>query len=237
MPAPISVQSTRAGLCPHGLPSSACPICNGGGGGGGRVRETVASKPTISTEWSFMKCYAVGLALKVQDARAENAKTALQQQMEFAKELGKNIQNIADKIQTAIQNIQNVSPQFIQNALQVLNNTVLTPLMNLVAQIPKLIEKLVGLQQRLGTMLQQAGEKLTAILGEIKNFIEKKIVDDIKKKVKDLIFFFMANLEDENYKQDDSLEVFKAREMKKYLVNLVTKIKKRNDDENRNDKE
>ena len=71
MPAPISVQSTRAGLCPHGLPPSACPICNGGGGGGGRVRETVASKPTISTEWSFMKCYAVGLALKVQDARVE----------------------------------------------------------------------------------------------------------------------------------------------------------------------
>ena len=237
MPAPISVQSTRAGLCPHGLPPSACPICNGGGGGGGRVREAVASKPTISTEWSFMKCYAAGLALKVQDARVENAKTTLEQQLQFAKELNKNIQNIADKIQTAIQNIQNISPQFVQNIIQVLNNTILTPLMHLVAQLPKLIEKMVDLQQRLGTMLQQAGEKLTAILGEIKNFIEKKIVEDIKKEIKKLLFFFMPNLEDENYNGDDKLEVFKAREMKKYLVNLVTKIKKRNDDENRSDKE
>ena len=184
-----------------------------------------------------MKCYAAGLALKAQDARVENAKTTLQQQMEFAKELGKNIQNIADKIQNTIQNIQNASPQFVQNTLQVLNKFVITPLMNLVAQIPKLIEKMVDLQQRLGTMLQQAGEKLTAILGEIKNFIEKKIVDDIKKKVKDFFFFFMANLEDENYKSDDALEVFKSREMKKYLVNLVTNIKKRNENEDRSDKE
>ena len=47
----------------------------------------------------------------------------------------------------------------------------------------------------------------------------------------------MPNLEDENYKGDDGLEVFKAREMKKYLVNLVTKIKKRNENEDRSDKE
>ena len=96
---------------------------------------------------------------------------------------------------------------------------------------------MVDLQQRLGTMLQQAGEKLTAILGEIKNFIEKKIVDDIKKQIRKLLFFFMPNLEDENYKGDDGLEVFKVREMKKYLVNLVTKIKKRNKNEDRSDKE
>ncbi len=239
MPSPIATQNTRAGLCPHGLPPSACPICSGGAmGGGGRARDAVATKPMNTGEWSFMKCYAAGLALKAQDARVENAKTTLERQMEFAKELGKNIQNIADKIQNTIQNIQNISPKFVQNVIQVMNNFIITPLMNMIAQIPKLIEKMVDLQQRLGTILQQSGEKLAAILGEVKNFIEKKIIDDVKQKLKKLLLFFAdVNVEDENYKEDDSLAVFKSREMKKYLVNLVTKLKKRNEDEDRSDKE
>lgn len=238
MPAPISLQSNnRAGLCPHGLPPSACPICSGGGmAGGGKAKEAVATRPMNSGEWSFMKCYAAGLAMRAQEARVENAKTAFERQIEFAQQLGKNIQNIADKIHNAIQNIQNITPSFIQNTLQVITNVIINPILNLISQIPKLIEKMAELQQKLGNMLQQAGEKLVAILGDIKNFVDRKIIENIKKKVGKLFLFFMANLEDENYRNDDALEVFKSREMKKYLVNLVTKIKKRNKDEDRSNK-
>ena len=239
MPTPISLQSNnRAGLCPHGLPPSACPICSGGGmAGGGRVKEAVASKPINSGEWSFMKCYAAGLAMRAQEARVENAKTAFERQIEFAQQLGKNIQNIADKIQNAIQNLQNSSPVIIQNILQVINNSIINPILNLMSQIPKLIENLAEFQKKLGEMLQQAGEKLTALLGDIKNFIDRKVIENIKKQIKKFFLWFTTDLEDENYKNDDALEVFKAREMKKYLVNIVTKIKKRNNNDNRTNKE
>jgi len=236
MSSPIAAQSnSRAGLCPHGLPPAACPICSGGGGmGGARMKNSPpVSKPVHSGEWSFMKCYAAGLAIRAQEARVENAKTAFERQIEFAQQLGKNIQNIADKIHNAIQNIQNISPQFIQNTLQVITNFVINPILNLIAQIPKLIEKMADLQQKLGNMLLQAGEKLTAILGDIKNFINKKVFENIKKQAKKFFLFFVSNVEDENYKNDDSLAVFKAKELRKYIVQLLKPIRKRNDDTNR----
>jgi hypothetical protein len=230
MSSPVTTQAnTRAGLCPHGLPPAACPICSGGMGGGGRMRNTAPTKPAHSGEWSFMKCYAAGMAIKAQHMRAENAKNVFEKQIEFAKQLGENIRNLAERIQNAIQNIQNSAPKFIQNTLNVLNNVIITPLLNLISQLPKVIEKFVQFQQRAGELLQQAGEKLAAILGDIKNFVDRKIVENLKKKAKKFILFFMSNTEDENYKNDDTLAVFKAREIKKYIVKIFSKDKKRKD--------
>lgn len=236
MSSPITAPqvNNRAGLCPHGLPPAACPICSGGGMGGAKMKDTApATKPMHSGEWSFMKCYAAGLAIRAQEARVENAKTAFEQQIEFAKQLGKNIQNITDKIQQVMQNIQNAAPKMLQNIVQVVNNLIITPMLNLVAQIPKLIEKFADFQQKLGTMLLQAGEKLTALLGDLKNFIDKKIIEDIKKKAKKFFLFFVSNIEDENYKNDDALAVFKARELRKYIVKILKTNKKRNEDADR----
>ncbi len=229
MSAPINTQGTnRAGMCPHGLPPAACPICSGGSmGGGGRMKNSVSTKP--AGEWSFMKCYAAGMAIKAREARAENAKNVFEKQIEFAKQLGQNIRNLAEKIQNAIQNIQNIAPKFIQNTLQVINNVFITPILNIINQIPKLIEKFVQFQQRAGEFLQQAGEKLAAILGDIKNFIDRKIIENLKKKAKKFMLFFMSNIEDENYKNDETLAVFKSRELKKYIVKIFSKDKKRKD--------
>ncbi len=235
MPSSISsISNTRAGLCPHGLPPSACPICSGGGGmGGARAKETVVTKPTNSGEWSYMKCYAAGLAMRAQEARVENAKTAFERQIEFAQKLSQNIQNIADKIKAAVENIKNTMPNLIANTVQFLTKVFVMPVLSLIAQIPKIIEKFANFQQNLANMLQQAGEKLTAFLGDIKNFIEKKLFENTKKTIKKFFSFFVKNTEDENYKDDEALAVFKSREIKKFVVNFFTRIKKRNDDEDR----
>lgn len=235
MSSPIAAPqvNNRAGLCPHGLPPAACPICSGGGMGGAKMKDAPVTKPIRSGEWSFMKCYAAGLAIRAQEARVENAKNVFEQQIEFSKQLGKNIQNIADRIQNALQNIQNISPKFIQNTLQFINNVIITPLLNLVSQIPKLIEKFADFQQKMGNLLLQAGEKLTALLGDLKNFIDKKIIEDIKKKAKNIFLFFISNIEDENYKNDDALAVFKSRELRKYIVKILKTNKKRDKDANR----
>lgn len=229
MSSPISAQSnSRAGLCPHGLPPSACPICSGGAMGGARMKDSAATKPKpISNQWSYMKCYAAGLAIKAQHARAENAKTAFEKELEFAKQLNKNIENLAQKIQNTIQNIKDIAPKIITSTIQIAANIFI----NIISVLPKIIEKIAQLQQDIKTFIQQTAEKIVSILGEIKNFIEIKILKNIKRSLKKIFSFFHINIEDENYKNDETLAIFKSREIKKYIVKIFSKIKKRNENE------
>ena len=115
MPQPITSQSSsRAGLCPHGLPPSACPICSGGAMGGAKMKDNAISKPKVhSNEWSYMKCVAEGLNIKARKTRAENAKTAFERQIEFAKQLNKTIENLSQKFQNIIQSIKDSVCQYI----------------------------------------------------------------------------------------------------------------------------
>ena len=133
---------------------------------------------------------------------------------------------MADKIHNAIKNLQAESSVFIQKALNVLTNFVINPVLNLLAQIPKIIEKFAQFQQRVAEFIQQAGEKLSVFLADIKGFFDRNI-DNIKKKAKKFFLFFMSNIEDENYKNDENLAIFKSREIKKFIVKIFSKNKKR----------
>ena len=236
MSTPITntTQSTnRAGLCPHGLPPAACPICSGGAmGGANKLKDTAVSKPTNSNQWSWMKCYAAGLALRAQENRVENAKSAFDKQIEFAKQLKISIQNLSDRIKTVIESIQKNLPTSFSNIIQSISNIIIFPLLNLIAKLPQLIEKFAQFQQNIANFLLQASEKLTALLGDLKNFINKKITDKLKEKAKKFFLFFMSNIEDENYQNDDTLAVFKSRELKKFIAKIIKTSKKRNKNAN-----
>ena len=93
--------------------------------------------------------------------------------------------------------------------------------------LPKIIEKLAQFQQNMNNFLQQAGEKLVSILGDIKNFINAKLIKNLKKITKKFLLLFFTEFEDENYKDDETLSIFKSREIKKYLVNFIKNITRR----------
>ena len=225
--------NTRAGLCPHGLPPSACPICGSKTmSGSGKMRDNAPLKQTHSGEWSFMKCYAAGMAIKAQQIRAENAKNVFEKQIEFAQKLGENIQNLADKIKSVFENINKTMPENLKPASQFVLSNVVNPILNLFSQIPKIVEKSIILEKNFAGLLSNAVDKLTAILADMKSFIDKKIVDDLKRKVKNFFLFFISNLEDENYKNDDTLAVFKSRELKKIVSKIIRLGKKRNNHAN-----
>ena len=61
--------NSKAGLCPHGLPPSACPICSGGGGGMKMDRNTRRN----AGELTWNECYAIGQMMKAAQARKEAA--------------------------------------------------------------------------------------------------------------------------------------------------------------------
>ena len=61
--------SSKAGLCPHGLPMGACPICSGGGGGVRMDRNTRRN----ASELTWNECYAIGQMMKAAQARKDMA--------------------------------------------------------------------------------------------------------------------------------------------------------------------
>lgn len=227
-----SQTNTRAGLCPHGLPPAACPICSGGAAGSSGIRNTRTTKPIKNNQWSWMKCYAVGMAMKAQENRIKESKNVFEKQIEFAKKLNQNIQNISDKINNTIKAIQHNSPLFVQNIIQILSKFMINPFLNIISKLPQIIEKLVSLQQNISNFIINISEKLIAIMGDIKNFINRTFIENLKKKAKKIFSFFTSNIEDENYKNDETLAVFKAREMKKYIIKILKEAKKRSKNAN-----
>ena len=229
MSSPFVQSNNKAGLCPHGLPPSACPICNGGMSSGGMKQQTT-TRP-INTEWSYMKCYAAGLAMRAQENRIQTAKEMFEKQLNYAQNLRTAINNLADKIRENLQNIQNSLPTLLQKPMTIITNFVINPILNLISQIPKVIEKFVQLEQNIHKFIQNAGEKIVALFGDIKNFIQRNITEKIKEKAKKFLLFFISNTEDENYKNDETLNIFKSREIKKYLVKFFSFNKKQEDKE------
>lgn len=68
-----SVMQPRAGLCPHGMPPSACPICSNMGGGGGKKPE-LNFKSSQLPVMSWNQCEAIGYFLKAQRRATEKQK-------------------------------------------------------------------------------------------------------------------------------------------------------------------
>ena len=148
MSASISpVSSSRAGLCPHGISPSTCPICSGKGGmsgGASKAKETPQmTRPMNSGQWSYMKCVAVGMQMASAKAAAQNAKASYERQLQYFKELGKTIDKIADKIKANIQNLQDSLPNVLKVPMQTLVKFVINPVLNLISQIPKIMEKTI----------------------------------------------------------------------------------------------
>ena len=229
-----SVQSTiRAGSCPHGLPPAACPICSGGMSGNGKIKDSTMSKPIKMNQWSWLKCYAVGMAMKSQETRIQNKKDAFEKQIEFAKNLKQSILNLSEKIKNALNNIQKNNSPFIANIIVNISRIIIFPVLSFIAKIPQLIEKAVQIQKNINIFINSISEKIVAILGDIKNFINKKLLEKMKIKAKKFFLFFMSDIEDENYKNDDTLAVFKSRELIKYTVKILNNLLKRNKNANR----
>lgn len=205
--------NTRIGTCPHGLPLGACPICNGMGGGASVKRD---NKPK---EMSYNECYAIWQVMKAQKA----ARKELQQQFAI-QDLAVNINKIQDKINAFKVAVQNSSlPKPIIKAIVVFADSVLMPLAkaiksiaNVVQDLAKTINKAVeNLKQKVIDIM----DKLTAIIGEAKVAIQKKIEEKFKE-VKKKIFNLFGILSTENGEDE---EVKKLEEQKKLQEKSTTK--------------
>lgn len=206
--------NVRTGTCPHGLPPGACPICNGMGGGGGssRVNE---HKPGELT-WS--QCYAIGQMMKAQklakeeaqaEALAQAQKSMVIATAQFAQQMRELMMKflpapVSNAVISAANNVIMPAVRFVQNIFNSLQTT-LNNVLNIVKE-----------------KFAEITDKLTAMLGEMKAAVEKKISDklrELKKKIFNLFGLSEADNEDEEKRVEEEKRLFDLKNLKETIFN------------------
>ena len=186
----------------------ACPICNGMGGGGS-VRKD--NKPK---EMTWNECYAIGQMLKAQkEARLHT------QQMFAAQTQQAHLNNLQTQINALKLAILNSSlPKPVAQALTAVLDTVIAPMAKAVQTINNTIQNLTNnIAKAVDSFKQKIADitdKLTAMLGEAKAAIEKKISDklkDVKKKIFSLFGIAGADNEEATKKTQQKKHCFKTK--------------------------
>ena len=219
--ATIQTNSARVGTCPHGLPLGACPICNGMGGGGGMRKADFSAKPG---EMSWNECAAIGAFLKAQ----ANAKAQRQQDIQnYALQL-QAFQTSMDSAKARLvqltQMISSSMPAIIAKPINLILNMVVGNAINIIRTIPTAIANTI---QTIQQKFADISDKLTAIMGELKAAVEKKISEtfnELKKKVKSLFSIFKPLDADNEDKQID--ETKRTFELRTFIHDLYKKLTK-----------
>lgn len=222
--ATLNANTVKAGTCPHGLPLGACPICNGMGGGGGMRKADFSAKPG---EMSWNECAAIGAFLKAQ----ANAKARRQQDLQnyalqmqnFQTSMANARARVAELAQFFTQN----TPAIIAKPVNFVLNTVLGGTLNIIKNLPAAIQTAF---QTIQQKLADISDKLTAMMGELKASIEKKISEtfnELKKKVKSLFAIFSPlDAENEDKQIDETKKTFELRTFIHELYKKLTENEK-----------
>ena len=220
------VNKATSGLCPHGLPPSACPICSNIGGGSMRVGE----RPQKAGEMSYHQCAMIGAMMIARALRLENHEKYLQQRAEFILQFQNNLEKMIYNLNEFVNKFSN---NFFFKPVSYTIANIVVPVLNFIRNIPNIIS---NFQERLFQLKQKIidiQDKLNAIFGEVKLFIQKKIgeiVAGIKNKFERLFRVFQRdNTSDHDTKIDEDKKLFNLRTMIGKFLNR----KKKDDSENK----
>jgi len=213
--APYATNATQnTNKCPHGLPVGTCPICSGVGMMGRGISKD-KNKPRVPGEMSYNECMAAWM--KIQAAKEAKLEAQLLQSKIIA-----GLMNIVKSIDATMQKIQNLPP-IISQPLNFAITTVVKPILNIITKIPQIINFTLGIINNIAKFISSTSEKLASIFGEVKNFIDAKLSEPIKKRIKSILNFFAQGEENEN----EEVEKLKSREIKKILKSLLRRKRKK----------
>lgn len=212
-----TVMNNRASTCPHGLPPGACPICNGMGGGGSTQRKDEPRRPG---EMTYQECYAQWKLMQRADAQKQAMQEAMIRNAELAAKFQQQLANITSALTSVLDKIQTNLPKPVAEVFANITNNILKPLINIIKELPQMLQTVANAVDVIRNEIAKVAEKLNALLGEMQNFIEKKISDAVKsfkKRFKKLLSIF--GLDEEDYEDDEKikeeLSVFKQFEIEK----------------------
>ena len=194
-----------------------------GGGGSRRVGE----RPQKAGEMSYHQCVMIGNMMRARELAEKRHQQALESRADAIKtfeltmaKMGQNLQNF----------IQQNAASFIAKPAVFLAKNIAVPIVNFVQNIPKFVQKF----QNIKIDIQ---DKLNAIFGEAKAFMQKKIADIVsflKSDIKSLFKVFKKNdADDEDTKIDDDKKIFNL----KTILHKIIRKKKYKDDNSSQDKQ
>ena len=216
----------KAGTCPHGVAPGACPICsNMGGSGGLRPGE----RPQKAGEMSYHECAMIGAMMRARETQQKLHEQTLLQRAEALKAFEQNLINTAQKLAEFAANIQKIFP--LKPVALAVNNIAI-PVIKMIANLPNIISNISEKLTQLKEKFIDITDKLTAILGEAKAFIEKKVselINSLKSKLKNLFKIFKRN----NTKDDETMidEDKKLFRLKTFINKILGR--KKDDTENK----
>lgn len=202
----IAVTAPKAGLCPHGLPPSACPICSNMGGGGSRKSElNFKSAPPQMMSWN--QCEAIGFFLKGQ-------RKGVERRHEAFKQLAITLANHANNLAKLAARLEQLAQTFGQTI----------PGMLISIPTKLIILPAVKLLQASFQKATDISDKIAAIIGEMKKGLEKafenlkKFGEEIKNKFFKLFAIFGSNKSQDNEKQiDEEKRIFDIKKVFKLI--------------------
>ena len=219
------VNKTNTGLCPHGLPPSACPICSNMGGGSMRTGE----RPQKAGEMSYHQCAMIGAMMKARALRLENHEKNLQQRAEAILEFQMNLDKMIQKMGEFVNKISN---NFFLTPVSYTINNIVVPILKFTRNIPNIISNIQDKMSQIKQKFIDIQDKLTAIFGEAKAFVQKKvseIVSSIKTKFEGIFKIFKRNnTQDDETKIDEDKKLFNL----KTIISKILDRKKKDDSEN-----
>lgn len=216
----VHTSNSRIGTCPHGLPMGACPICNGMSGGGGGKKADFSAKPG---EMSWNECAAIGAFLKAQKAAQQAREAEFQAHIQALQKFQNTMANAAQRAAQFAQMVQNSMPPIIAKPLAFVMNNIVANGLNMIKNLPQAISNFV---QNFSQKLADIADKLTAVYGELKAAVQKKVSEffkDIKKKIKSIFGIFEpTDTDDEDKKIEEAKRTF---ELKTFIHKLYKKLK------------
>ena len=222
----VHTSNSRIGTCPHGLPMGACPICNGMSGGGGGKKADFSAKPG---EMSWNECAAIGAFLKAQKAAQQAREADFQAHLQALQKFQTTMANAAQRAAQFAQMVQNSMPPVIAKPLAFVMNNIVATGLNVLKNLPASAANFV---QNFSQKLADIADKLTAVYGELKAAVQKKVSEtfnEIKKKIKSIFKIFEPlDTDDEDKKVEEAKRTF---ELKTFIHKLYKKLKDGDKDE------
>lgn len=228
MGTPLAVQTNKAsgGLCPHGLPPGACPICSGGMGTSSAKKADFSAKPG---EMSWNECAAIGAMLRAQKLRTQQNEQAYQNRLLALAKFESNMMAVTQRLSAMASKLAQMQSAFAKPAV-VLFNKVLIPATNFIKNMPANVMNFTG---KFFNKVFDIQDKLTAMFGELKVSIEKKVSDKLqeaKKKIISLFGIYEPKEVEEEKKVETSKRTFEARTFLHDVYNKITRVFQSYDD-------
>ena len=229
MPSAVIQQQNilKSGNCPHGVPLGACPICSGMSGGGIK-RADHRAKPG---EMSWAECAAIGAMLRAQKAARQKTE---QSYIDFAQKVAdfnKTMMKTIEKTIALTEFLSNKFPAVIAKPINFIINTFVLNGLKLIKNIPSTVQHIITV---IFQKYVDVSDKISAVIGEIKTALSKKIgepINTFKKKLKSIFSIFTAQDTDNDRK--DFEEAKKIFNLKTFIHNLYNKLKNNTEEEQR----